>query len=158
MMPNTPSQVREGVLAVNENHSMDAFHFKAIQNAFGRCGSVIEIPEALFDAAIAISGSGPAYVYLFIEALADAGVREGLPRDVAYALSAQTLRGAATMVQRTGRHPGALKDDVCSPGGTTIEAIAMLEKAGLRSAVMDAVRACAKRARRMTRQIEGKKA
>lgn len=156
MMPNTPSQVREGVLAINENHSMDPLFFETLKNCFSKCGLVIEIPEQLFDAVTSISGSGPAYAYLFIEALADAGVREGLPRPVAYALSAQTLRGAAAMVQKTGKHPGTLKDEVCSPGGTTIEAVATLEKAGFRSAVIEAVHGCAKKAGRVAKQIEGK--
>ena len=156
MMPNTPAQVREGLIAINENHSMAALQFATVQNAFSKCGVIFEISESLFDAVTSISGSGPAYVYLFMEALADAGVREGLPRQMAYTLAAQTVRGAATMVQKTGKHPGALKDDVCSPGGTTIEAIAVLEKSGLRNAVMEAVRACAKKAKRMARQDEGK--
>ena len=155
MMPNTPSQVREGVLAINENHTMEAASFEVIQNTFSKCGLVVILPESLFDAVTSISGSGPAYVYLFIEALADAGVREGLPRKTAYAIASQTVLGAAAMVQKTGKHPGALKDDVCSPGGTTIEAIAVLEKSGLRNAVMEAVRACAKKANRMARQTKG---
>ena len=155
MMPNTPAQVREGVLAINDNHTMEAASFEIIQNTFSKCGLVVTLPESLFDAVTSISGSGPAYVYLFIEALADAGVREGLPRRTAYALAAQTVLGAAAMVQKTEKHPGVLKDDVCSPGGTTIEAIAVLEKSGLRNAVMEAVRACAKKANRMARQTKG---
>lgn len=155
MMPNTPAQVQEAVLAINTNHTMKAPHIQEIKDLFSKCGKFIEISESLFEAVTAISGSGPAYVYLFIEAMADAGVREGLPRDIAYALSAQTLRGAATMVLKTGKHPGALKDDVCSPAGTTIEAIVMLDKLSFRSAVMDAVHVCAEKAVSLAKQHEG---
>lgn len=149
-MPNTPVQVGQGVIVLNENHSMDEATFARLLGVLGTCARTMLVPESLFDAVTAISGSGPAYVYLFIEALADAGVRQGLTRGDAYALSAQTLLGAASMVLKTKEHPGALKDAVASPGGTTIEAIYALEKAGLRAAVMDAVDACARRARQMT--------
>lgn len=145
-MPNTPAQVCEAVIAVNDNHTIDQERFSALSQALSACGRVFVIPESLFDAVTGVSGSGPAYAYIFIEALADAGVRQGLPRDMAYAMSAQMLVGAGRMLLRTGQHPGALKDAVCSPGGTTIEAVYALEKAGFRSAIMDAVKASASKA------------
>jgi len=148
-MPNTPMRVGEGVTAFNENHTIDPGRFESILAAFSHCGRTMVVPERLMSAVTAISGSGPAYVYLFIEALADAGVREGLPRDIAYQLAAQTALGASKMVLEAGVHPAALKDAVCSPGGTTIEAIYALEKAGLRAAVVDAVNACARKAEAM---------
>jgi len=145
-MPNTPMRVGEGVTAFNENHTIDPGRFERVLAAFSHCGRTMVVPERLMSAVTAISGSGPAYVYLFIEALADAGVREGLPRNIAYELAAQTALGASKMVLEAGTHPAALKDAVCSPGGTTIEAIYALEKAGLRAAVVDAVNACARKA------------
>lgn len=151
-MPNTPALVGEGVIALNDNHSIAAARFDALCGKLSACGRIVVLPETMFDAVTGISGSGPAYAYMFIEALADAGVRQGLPRDMAYTLSAQTLLGAARMVLETGEHPGALKDAVASPGGTTIEAIYALEKAGLRGAVMDAVDACARKAAMMSRR------
>lgn len=101
--------------------------------------------EGLIDAVCGLSGSGPAYVYLFIEALADGAVLEGMPRPMAYTFAAQTVLGAAKMVLETGEHPGKLKDDVCSPGGTTIEAVRTLEEHGFRAAVVNAVRASAEK-------------
>ena len=101
------------------------------------------------DVAAAVSGSSPAYVFLFVEAMADAAVAEGMPRAQAYKFAAQAVLGSAKMVLDTGMHPGELKDMVCSPGGTTIEAVRVLEEKGLRSAVFEAVKACAEKARRM---------
>lgn len=155
MMPNTPSQLGEGVLAFNQNHTIEESRFVSLLALFAACGRTVVIAEPLMDAITAVSGSGPAYVYLFIEALADGGVREGLPRDLAYEVAAQTVIGAGKMVLETGRHPGALKDAVSSPAGATIEAIYALEKAGLRGAVLDAVDACAGKMRHMTEQSKG---
>ena len=151
-MPNTPMRVGAGVTAFNDNHSMNRECFNRMLTAFSHCGRTVIVPESLMSAVTAISGSGPAYVYLFIEALADAGVKEGLARDVAYELAAQTALGASKMVLEAGMHPAALKDAVCSPGGTTIEAIYMLEKAGLRAAITDAVDACARKSEAMGKQ------
>ncbi len=148
-MPNTPAQVGAGVIALADNHTFSQEAFQVIEKALSACGRIVMVPETLFDAVTGVSGSGPAYVYVFIEALADAGVRQGLPRQMAYTLAAQTLLGAAKMVLETGMHPGALKDAVASPAGTTIEAIYALEKAGFRGAVIDAVDACAKKAAQM---------
>ncbi len=148
-MPNTPSLVREGVIAFNDNHSISKDIFERMLVYFELCGKTMLVMERLFDAVTAISGSGPAYVYLFIEALADGGVRQGLSRENAYTLASQTLLGAAKMVLETGAHPSELKDAVASPGGTTIEAVYALERAGFRAAIMDAVDACAKKAAKL---------
>ena len=112
-------------------------------------GLALPVKESLLDAVTGLSGSGPAYVYQFIEALSDGGVAAGLPRDAATRLAAQTVLGAARMVLETGLHPGALKDQVTSPGGTTIEGVHELEKGKLRATVMNAVRASAEKAKRL---------
>lgn len=113
-------------------------------DAFGKAEIV---PEKLMDVVTGCSGSGPAYVFLFIEAMADAAVLDGMPRTQAYTFAAQTVLGSAKMVLETGRHPGELKDMVCSPGGTTIEAVAELEAAGLRNAVIKAEHACTEKSK-----------
>ena len=112
-------------------------------------GKVDLVPEHLIDAVVAVSGSSPAYVFMFIEAMADAAVAEGMPRTQAYEFAAQAVYGSAKMVLETGKHPGELKDMVCSPAGTTIEAVRILEKKGFRSAVIEAMRACADVSRRL---------
>ena len=147
VMPNTPCLVgasASGFATRNPN----AGHADAalVAKLFSAVGKAYQLPEHLLDAVTGLSGSGPAFVYLFIEALADGGVKCGLPREVAQALAAQTVLGAAQMVLQTGQHPGALKDAVASPGGTTIAGIHALERAGFRAAAMDAVEAAAKRA------------
>ena len=142
VMPNTPSMVGEGMTAFDQNHTLTPAELMFAQSIFSSIGRVISVPASLMNAVTGVSGSGPAYVYLFIEALADAGVLAGLPRSAAYELAAQTVVGAGRMVLETGQHPGVLKDAVCSPGGTTIEAVYELESAGFRAAVMRAVDAC----------------
>ena len=113
-----------------------------ISNFFESFGMMEIVPEYMMNAVVCISSSAPAYIYMFIEALADAGVKYGMPRDVAYRMAAQGVVGSAKMVLETGKHPGALKDDVCSPGGTTIYAVSVLEEYGLRNAVIKACDAC----------------
>lgn len=149
VMPNTPSLVGAGASAFcRGTHATDE-HAALTQILFGAVGRAVEVEERLIDAVTGVSGSGPAYVYLIIEALTDGGVQAGLPRDVARTLAAQTVFGAAKMVLETGEHTAALKDAVTTPGGTTITGLAVLERAGLRGTLMDAVRAAADRAKEM---------
>jgi pyrroline-5-carboxylate reductase len=149
VMPNTPALVGASASAFAVGTSATRADAGQVQGVLGSVGLALEVKEKLLDAVTGVSGSGPAYGFLMIEALADGGVAAGLPRDVAQRLAAQTLLGAAKMVLETGQHPGALKDAVCSPGGTTIEAIHMLEKGGVRAALIGAVRAAADKARAM---------
>ena len=146
-MPNTPSLVGAGAAAVCRGaHARD----EDLQNAralFEAVGLCVVAPENLMDAVVGVSGSGPAYVFAFIEAMADGGVRAGLPRALAQQLAAQTVLGAAQMVLETGEHPGVLKDRVASPGGSTIAALHALERGALRGVVMDAVVAASERSR-----------
>ncbi|WP_055669936.1 pyrroline-5-carboxylate reductase [Desnuesiella massiliensis] len=149
IMPNTPVLVGEGITAICPNRKAskeDIEQTMAILNSFGE---VEQIDEKLMDAFIAVAGSSPAYVFMFIEAMADAAVKEGLPRKSAYKMAAQAVLGSAKMVLETEKHPGELKDMVCSPGGATIEAVLELENRGLRNAVMKAMEVCAGKARRM---------
>lgn len=150
VMPNTPAMVGEGMSAICEETTFDQDDFEFAKGIFDSVGRTVVLPERLFDGVIAISGSSPAYVYMMIEAMADAGVKEGLPRSVAYEMAAQTLLGSALMVLQTGMHPGALKDAVCSPAGTTIDAVAELERKGFRGAIMDAMHVCADKSRTMS--------
>ena len=138
IMPNTPAEVGKGMIlyTANEKGKVAIPDFLEVLAAAGRCD---EIEERLIDAASAISGCGPAFVYMFIEALADGGVMSGLPRDKAMLYAAETLIGAAEVVKQTGRHPGALKDAVCSPGGSTIEGVKALEDGKMRGTVAGAV-------------------
>jgi len=151
VMPNTPAMVGCGVSAVcfdRANHQQR----QIVQDLLASCGMVFAVQEKLMDAVTGLSGSGPAYVMLMIEALADAGVRLGLGREMALQMAAMTLQGSARMVLETGLHPAVLKDQVCSPGGTTIEAILSLEADGLRAALMNAVCASADKSRQMREQ------
>lgn len=144
-MPNTPAMVGEGMTCVCFSDEGKGFSESEKQEAvslFAGVGKVEIISEKLMIAAICANGSSPAYVYMFIEALADSAVKYGIPRDTAYRLASQTVLGAAKMVLETGEHPGRLKDNVCSPGGTTIAAVAKLEECGLRNAIMQATDAC----------------
>ena len=148
IMPNTPAMVGEGMSCICFTDYAGGFSDEqklAVTNLFGAVGKYEIGPERLMNAAICANGSSPAYVYMFIEALADSVVKYGIPRDMAYRLAAQTVLGSAKMVLETGEHPGRLKDNVCSPGGTTIAAVEALEEEGFRSAVMKATDACYKR-------------
>jgi pyrroline-5-carboxylate reductase len=138
-MPNTPSFVGRGMTAIAGGTHATKEHLATAERLFGAVGLCISIEERLLNAVTAISGSGPAYVYLIIEALADAGVRVGLPRDVAMTLVAQTVLGAAVMVQENDRHPAALRDDVTTPAGCTIGALLVLEDGKIRSVLARAV-------------------
>jgi pyrroline-5-carboxylate reductase len=138
-MPNTPAFVGRGMTAISGGTHVTAEHLAIAERLFGAVGLCITIEERLLNAVTAISGSGPAYVYLIIEALADAGVRVGLPRDIALTLVAQTVLGAAVMVQESDRHPAALRDDVTTPAGCTIGALLVLEDGKIRSVLARAV-------------------
>ena len=151
VMPNTPALVGEGMTALCEDTDFSDDDFAFAKGIFDAVGRTVVLPERLFDGVIAISGSSPAYVYMMIEAMADAGVKEGLPRAMAYELAAQAVLGSALMVLSSGEHPAGLKDAVCSPGGTTIEAVIELERKGFRGAIMDAMDACARKSREMSK-------
>ena len=151
VMPNTPAMIGEGMIVFESGDSLTPNERAFAETLFGWVGDVMSGEPELMDAVTAVSGSGPAYVYLFIEALADGGVKAGLPRPIALKLAAQTVKGSAMMVSETGVHPGELKDRVCSPGGTTIEAVAVLEQKGLRGAVIAAVDACREKSERMSK-------
>jgi pyrroline-5-carboxylate reductase len=145
-MPNTPALVGKGAAAYCLGKTAGRDDAATAARLLGAVGLAVEVPERLMDAVTGLSGSGPAYVYLVIEALADGGVRSGLPRADALKLAAQTVLGAATMVLETGEHPAVLKDMVTSPGGTTIAGLAELEGHGVRAALIDAVTAATRRA------------
>jgi len=146
VMPNTPCLVGASATGYSVGPKATAADGELVGKLFRSVGNAFAVPENLLDAVTGLSGSGPAYVYVMIEALADGGVRVGLPRDIALSLAAQTVFGAAKMVLETVSHPAALKDAVASPGGTTIAGLHALERAGFRAGLMDAVEAAAKRA------------
>lgn len=148
-MPNTPAQVGLGACAFCRGTHADETHTALAEEIFRSVGIAVEVPESMMDAVTALSGSGPAYIYLMIEALVDGGVKVGLPRDVASQLAAQTVLGAAKMVIETGMHPAQLRDMVTTPAGSTIAAIAALEHSGLRAALIDAVERATNRAREL---------
>jgi pyrroline-5-carboxylate reductase len=149
VMPNTPALVLEGCSAVCRNDLVtdDDFHF--VMELLESFGKAYTVPETMMDVVVGVSGSSPAYVFLFIEAMADAAVAGGMPRKQAYEFAAQSVLGSAKMVLETGKHPGELKDMVCSPAGTTIEAVRVLEEKGFRGTVMDAVAACIEKSRNL---------
>lgn len=149
LMPNTPALINRGMIAVTANSHVSAEQLATLEGYLQGAGILDRIEERYFDAVTALSGSGPAYVYLFIEALADGGVRAGLPREKALQYAAQTVLGSAAMVLETDQHPGQLKDAVCSPGGTTIEALSVLESRAFRGTIMAAVDAAFQRARQL---------
>jgi pyrroline-5-carboxylate reductase len=153
-MPNTPCLVGASATAYTPGDGATPEDGELLERLFGAVGRVVRLNEGLLDAVTGLSGSGPAFVYVTIEALADGGVRMGLPRDVALTLAAQTVLGAARMVLETGTHPGLLKDRVASPAGTTIAGLHALERAGVRGAFMDAVEAATLRARELARPTE----
>jgi pyrroline-5-carboxylate reductase len=149
VMPNTPALVGASASAFALGRSATPEDGHLVCRLFSAVGVALQVKESLLDAVTGLSGSGPAYVYMMIEALSDGGVAAGLPREVATKLAAQTLLGAAKMALETSIHPGALKDMVTSPGGTTIEGVHELEKAGLRAALMNAVRAATEKSKKL---------
>lgn len=150
-MPNTPVMVGEGMIGISLNDSINERDLDSILSIFNSFGKVEIIDENLMDGFTGLCGSSPAYIFILIEAMADGGVLEGIPRDQAYTMAAQSVLGAAKMVLETETHPGKLKDNVSSPGGTTIEAIASLEENNFRSSVIQAIRVCSKKSREMTK-------
>lgn len=152
VMPNTPALVGSGASGYCLGANVRASDEALVRACTGAVGRTYSVPETLLDAVTGLSGSGPAFVYVMIEALSDGGVRVGLPRDVATALAAQTVLGAARMVLETGLHTGVLKDQVTSPGGTTIAGLHALERGGIRAALIDAVEAATKRSAELASQ------
>jgi pyrroline-5-carboxylate reductase len=148
-MPNTPATVGAGITAIALGKYADENHKKTAEQLLAAVGEVVEVPEALMDAVTGLSGSGPAYVAMMVEALSDGGVAAGLPRAMALRMALQTVRGTALLLQETGMHPAELKDRVTSPGGTTIAGITQLERAGFRSALIEAVRAAKERSQEL---------
>lgn len=152
VMPNTPSLVGRGVSVVCRTPEVPAEDLRRVLDLFGAVGRVHEADESLMDAVTGLSGSGPGFVALLVEALSDGGVKAGLPRPLALALAVETLSGTAALLEQTGEHPAQVKDRVSSPGGTTIAGLAVLEQRGVRGALIDAVVAAAARARELGQQ------
>jgi len=150
-MPNTPALVGEGMTALSKNCRVSEEELVEVLNIFQSFGKTEVIEEKLMDSIPAISGSSPAYVFMMIEALADGAVLRGMPRDKAYKFAAQAVYGSAKMVLKTGEHPGVLKDKVCSPGGTTIEAVYSLEMNNFRGSIISAMESCTKKAIEMSK-------
>lgn len=149
-MPNTPALVQEGMSMLCDQDSLNNQERQLVTDLFRSFGKADYLDEKQMDAFIGISGSSPAYVYMFIEAMADAAVQKGMPRKQAYMYASQAVLGAAKMVLETGIHPGQLKDNVCSPGGTTIEAVTTLEKTGFRASIIEGVLACIEKSEKMS--------
>ncbi|MBQ1608852.1 MAG: pyrroline-5-carboxylate reductase [Lachnospiraceae bacterium] len=150
-MPNTPALVGEAMTAITPNANLNEEDIAKVKALFESFGQVEVVPESMMNAVIGVSGSSPAFIYMLIEAMADAAVVEGMPRAQAYKFAAQSVLGSAKMVLETGMHPGALKDAVCSPGGTTIAGVEALEQCGFRGTVMEGIRATVAKAEEMSK-------
>lgn len=148
-MPNTPALVGQGMTALTPNQNVTAEKLGTAKTLFASFGKAEVVPENLMPAVVGVSGSSPAYIFMLIEAMADAAVAEGMPRNQAYTFAAQSVLGSAKMVLETGMHPAALKDMVCSPGGTTIEAVKKLEETGMRNSILQAIAVCAEKSRHL---------
>lgn len=146
-MPNTPALVGEGCTGYCVGEGVKESEVEQVENWLNSFGKCHQVPEKLMDVVVGVSGSSPAYVFMFIEAMADQAVAEGMPRAQALQMAAQSVLGSAKMVLETGIHPGQLKDMVCSPGGTTIQAVKVLEECGMRASVMDAMEVCIEKSR-----------
>jgi pyrroline-5-carboxylate reductase len=149
-MPNTPATVGAGVTAISLGKEVKSDHFQLAKKILEAIGEVVEISETMMDAVTGLSGSGPAYVAIAIEALADGGVAAGLPRAIAHQLALETVLGTAQLIKDTNLHPAQLKDRVTSPGGTTIAGVSQLESHGFRSALIEAVKAASQRSRELS--------
>ncbi len=154
VMPNTPALVGEGMSALCPNEMVTEKDLEDVLNIFNSFGQTEIVSEKLMNVVTSVSGSSPAYVYMIIEAMADAAVLDGMPRNQAYKFAAQAVLGSAKMVLETGIHPGELKDMVCSPGGTTIEAVATLEEKGLRTAIISAMQRCTQKSVELSGQTK----
>jgi len=150
-MPNTPAMVGEGMTAISAANNLDKAELEDVLKIFNSLGRAEIIDESQMNGFTGLCGSSPAYIYMLIEAMADAAVLEGINRNQAYIMAAQSVMGAAKMVLETGEHPAQLKDNVCSPGGTTIEGVISLEQQGFRKVIMDAVRASARKSKEIER-------
>lgn len=148
-MPNTPALVGAGCTGVCANELVSEQEMKDVMMLLNSFGKANPVPESLMDTVVGVSGSSPAYVFMMIEAMADAAVADGMPRPQAYEFAAQAVYGSAKMVLESKLHPGVLKDMVCSPGGTTIEAVRVLEEKGFRSAIIEAQKACVDKSKNM---------
>ncbi len=149
LMPNTPALVGEGCTGVCKNENVGPEEFAFVMKMLAGFGKAFEVKESQMDAVVAVSGSSPAYVFMLIDAMADGAVAEGLDRATAIQMASQAVLGSAKMVLETGKHPAVLKDMVCSPAGTTIDAVAVLEEGGFRASVIDAMSACAEKSRKI---------
>lgn len=148
-MPNTPALVGEGCTGVCAAENVKEEDLERVLEILRSFGTASVVPERLMDVVVGVSGSSPAYVFLFLEAMADEAVAEGMPRAQAYEFAAQAVLGSAKLMLETGKHPGVLKDMVCSPGGTTMQAVKVLEEKGFRGTVMDAMEACIRKSKSM---------
>ena len=151
-MPNTPAMVNVGATAIAGGRYADPYHLDIARQIFEAVGMVEEVPEYLMDAVTGLSGSGPAYIYMVIEALTDGGVKQGIPRPTAFRLAAQTVYGAAKLVVETQQHPAILRDEVTTPGGTAIAAVADLENHGLRTMLINAVATATQRSQELSKK------
>ena len=149
VMPNTPALVGEGCTGICSNKNVSDAELEVAKTIFDSCGTSYLVEEHLMDVVCAVAGSAPAYVFLFMEAMADAAVMGGMPRELAYKMVAQTVMGSGKLMLETGKHPGILKDMVCSPAGTTISGVKVLEEQGFRGAIMDALDSCIQKSKKI---------
>ena len=149
VMPNTPALVGEGCSGLCANANVTVAEMELVKAIFDCCGSSYEVPEHLMDVVGAVAGSAPAFVFMFMEAMADAAVAGGMPRDLAYKMASQTVLGSGKLMLETQNHPGKLKDMVCSPGGTTICGVKVLEEQGMRGAIMNAIDSCIQKSKKL---------
>ncbi|MBI5883884.1 MAG: pyrroline-5-carboxylate reductase [Elusimicrobia bacterium] len=154
-MPNTPAQVDAGATAICAGAGADEKHLGLAEKIFGSVGTVVTVPENAMDAVTGLSGSGPVYIFMLIEAMIDGGVKMGIPRAMAAKLAAQTVFGSAKLVMESGKHPAILRDEVTTPGGTAINAIHELESKGLRSVLIDAIVTATRRSEELSRLLAG---
>ena len=149
VMPNTPALVGEGCTGLCSNAKVSETEMKLVKTIFDSCGTSYQVPEHLMDVVGAVAGSAPAFIFMVMEAMADAAVLGGMPRDMAYKMASQTVLGSGKLMLETGKHPGNLKDMVCSPGGTTICGVKVLEEQGMRGAIMDALDSCIQKSKKI---------